>query len=130
MNPLERFEKICRKSGPTAQLVSALKDAGATLAAIRAASIGDEWADSAEHFHDICGDTLKHIAAALTQAMEPDDTLTGCADDQTWAGVSAEDFRAVAERALFHELIERGLDQDAADQAAQAMAATLTGRAQ
>ena len=40
-----------------------LDDAVATIAAVRATSVSDEWSASADHFHDVCGDTLKRIAA-------------------------------------------------------------------
>lgn len=52
-----------------APLVEALRDAVATIAAVRATSVSDEWADSAAHFHDICGETLQRIDSAKIAAL-------------------------------------------------------------
>jgi hypothetical protein len=51
----------------------ALDDAMATIAAVRAASRGDDWAESADHFHTICGETLALIAALRSTTPASDE---------------------------------------------------------
>ena len=71
----ERWHPVCQEAADkmadlTAErdaLREALGDSQATLCAVRATSVSDDWAEAstAKHLHDICGDTMQRNAAAL-----------------------------------------------------------------
>jgi len=56
----------------TPTLREALDDAIATIAAVRATAVTDEWAESAGHFYELCGETLARVAALSAQVPEGD----------------------------------------------------------
>jgi hypothetical protein len=61
---------------PTDKLESlseALNDGVATLMAVRATAGSDEWPESAKHFHDLCGETVKRMNAALALTPQKKD---------------------------------------------------------
>lgn len=64
--PSRRREAEIR-SAEIATITAALEDSSATLAAIRAMTVYDDWGDQSisEHIHDLCGDNLRKNAAAL-----------------------------------------------------------------
>lgn len=50
-----------------------VNDGIATMAAVRATASGDEWAESAKHFHDLCGETMLRARTFLTSNAETSD---------------------------------------------------------
>jgi hypothetical protein len=44
----------------------ALDDAIATISAVRASAVSEDWQDSAAHFHKVCGETLVRIRTTLS----------------------------------------------------------------
>jgi hypothetical protein len=54
-------------------LSEALNDGVATLMAVRATAGSDDWSGSAKHFHDLCGETVKRMNAALTSQEKDGD---------------------------------------------------------
>lgn len=52
-------------------LVEAIRDAVATLAAVRASTSDDDWENCRQHFHDLCGGTVANLNQALA-SLSPD----------------------------------------------------------
>lgn len=90
----------CLKCGPTLRCLL-IMDEGSDLAcrSCRAGDILNQPTDDPcrEHRHDIDGTCL---APAPTSGEKPDDSLTGCADDQTWGRMDSEKLREAVRKQL------------------------------
>lgn len=66
--PIAQAPSIAERDALRAKLAAAeacLDDAITTIAAVRATATSNEWADSAKHFYDLCGETLRRTALAM-----------------------------------------------------------------